>query len=246
MVLNDLALPAIRPMEDYGNIAQSLSVVEQLRAQRQADPELAQRTHDLRHWQAQRFRHTYADVLLDKLMGPAALFFLTELYCEQEFSQRDAQFAKIAKTLERLFPKTVVQTATLLATLHALSETLDACMALTWQALEPEQLTLDLPSYHYLWHILQDVPNYAAARQQQLDATHNLGLQLQRHTQVPGLRLMLKMMRAPAAAAGLQDLQRFLERGFDTFGQLGRAGQVPQFLATIDQRESAWLAQMAS
>jgi hypothetical protein len=179
------------------------------------------------------------------IWGPPRCFFLTELYSEQEFSQRDAQFARIAGAIERVFPQSVVQTATLLAKLHALSETLDACMALTWQAASEEQQVLDLPCYQKLWRSLLQVPGYAAARQQQLDATRDLGLQLQRHTQVPGLRLMLKMMRAPATAAGLQDLQRFLERGFDTFGQLGKAGKVPQFLATVAQRESAWLAVMA-
>jgi hypothetical protein len=245
MVLNTPALPAIRSLAGYGNIAQSLSIVEQLRKERQAQSALAQRTQALRHWQAKRFRQTYADILQDAHMGPAALFFLTELYSEQEFSQRDAQFARIAGALERMFPQSVVQTATLLAKLHALSETLDACMALSWQAASEEQQPLDLPCYQSLWRSLLEVPGYAAARQQQLDATHALGMQLQRHTQVPGLRLMLKMMRAPATAAGLQDLQRFLERGFDTFGQLGRAGKVPQFLATVAQRESDWLACMA-
>jgi hypothetical protein len=237
--------PAIRSLHAYGNIAESLSVVEQLRKQRHALPDLAARTQALRHWQAQRFRSTYADVLQDAQMGPAALFFLTELYSEQEFSQRDAQFARIAGAIERLFPQSVVQTATLLAKLHALSETLDACMAITWQSLHAEQLPLDTLSYQALWGSLLSMPGYASARQQQLDATQDLGLQLQRHTQVPGLRLMLKMMRAPATAAGLQDLQRFLERGFDTFGQLGKAGKVPQFLQTVAQRESAWLARMA-
>jgi hypothetical protein len=239
------SLPAIRSLEAYGNIAQSLSVVEHLRAQRPEQSDLAKRTQALRQWQAARFRNTYADILQDAHMGPAALFFLTELYSEQDFSRRDAQFARIAGAIERLFPQTVVQTATLLAKLHALSETLDACMAIQWQGTSAQQDALDLPCYQGLWQSLMSTPSYAAARQQQLDATQELGLQLQRHTQVPGLRLMLKMMRAPATAAGLQDLQRFLERGFDTFGQLGKAGKVPQFLQTVMQRETGWLAQMA-
>jgi hypothetical protein len=240
-----LSLPAIRSLEAYGNIAQSLSVVEHLRQQRPAQSDLAKRTQALRQWQAARFRNTYADILQDAHMGPAALFFLTELYSEQDFSRRDAQFARIAGAIERLFPQAVVQTATLLAKLHALSETLDACMAIQWQASSAQQNELDLPCYQGLWQSLMSTPSYAAARQQQLDATQELGLQLQRHTQVPGLRLMLKMMRAPATAAGLQDLQRFLERGFDTFGQLGKAGKVPQFLTTVSERENAWLSKMA-
>lgn len=240
------ALPKISSLEAYGSIAQSLAVVEQLRQQRQACSETAQRMQALRHWQSKRFRNTYADILQDAHMGPAALFFLTELYSEQDFSQRDAQFARIANAIERLFPQSVVQTATLLAKLHALSETLDTCMAIQWISICAEQNSLDLPLYKSLWQRLLAAPGYALARQQQLDAAQKLGLQLQRHTQVPGLRLMLKMMRAPATAAGLHDLQRFLERGFDTFGHLGKAGKVSQFLATVAQRESAWLAQMAA
>ena len=57
-----------------------------------------------------------------------------------------------------------------------------------------------------------------------------------------GLRLLLKMMRKPAQAAGLQALQRFLEAGFDTFAALGRQPEgVAQFLGLIERRESDWV-----
>jgi hypothetical protein len=244
-------LPDVKHLAAHGTIAQSLQVVEALREARAASPELALSTQVLRRWQSQRFRQTYADVLQDKQMGAAAVFFLTELYSDQEYSQRDAQFARIAGKLERLFPHSVVQTATLLAQLHALSESLDACMARTWMRASPtafEVLSFNEPAslnaYRQLWCALARHPGYTQARQEQLQATHDLGLQLERHTQVPGLRLLLKMMRAPAASAGLQDLQRFLESGFDTFGQLGRAGKVPLFLQTVVQRETAWIASM--
>ena len=239
-------LPTIKKLEDYGCIAQALGVVEQLREQRHANTDIAQRTQALRQWQAARFRNTYADVLRDTHMGPAALFFLTELYSEKEYSRRDAQFARIAGAIERLFPQSIVQTAVLLAKLHALSETLDACMALTWGAHFPQHQVLDLPTYKHLWQRLQSTFNYTPAREQQILAMQELGRQLERHTKVAGLRLMLKMMRGPATAAGLQDLQRFLECGFDTFGLLSKAGRLPQFLTTITERETAWLIQMSA
>lgn len=249
-------LPVVMPLTAYGSIAHSLVQVEALRSRRSASPELAQRTQQLRLWQSQRFRRSYADILQDAQMGPAALFFLTELYSDQEYSQRDAQFARIAGTLERLFPQSVVHTATLLAQLHALSETLDACMAMCWvhglrgnatclsDAL-PFDSPVGLTTYQQLWWSCLSHAGFQHAREEQLLATNELGRQLHKHTQVPGLRLMLKMMRAPASAAGLHDLQRFLERGFDTFGQLGRAGKVPMFLSTVTERESAWIAKMA-
>lgn len=250
-------LPEIVPLAAYGSIAQSLQRVEALRRLRAASPDLALRTQQLRRWQAQRFRRTYSDVLQDPQMGPAALFFLTELYSDQEYSQRDAQFARIAGTLERLFPQSVVHTATLLAQLHALSETLDACMSVCWlQALFDsvegcsDAMLFDEPSslstYQQLWQSCLAHPGFERGRLEQLQTTNELGIQLQKHTQVPGLRLMLKMMRAPASAAGLHDLQRFLECGFDTFGQLGRAGKVPLFLRTVTDRESAWIEKMAT
>jgi hypothetical protein len=49
-------------------------------------------------------------------------------------------------------------------------------------------------------------------RQRQLEAVVAIGAEMTRLTRLPGLRLMLKMMRAARpSAAGLSSLQRFLE-----------------------------------
>jgi hypothetical protein len=239
-------LPRIHALAAYDRIAPCLLIVEQLRVARQVHPELAVLTLSLKRWQAERFAHTYADVLQDPNMGPAAKFFLTELYSDKEYSQRDAQFARIAGTLERMFPQAVIHTATFLAQLHALSETLDANMASVWlHHAEHLPAQLDESTYRQLWQALMPLAGYAQARQAQIQAAQDLGQQLQRHTRLPGLRLMLRMMRAPATAAGLHQLQQFLECGFDTFAQLGKARKVENFLRIIDQREHAWLDKMA-
>jgi hypothetical protein len=71
----------------------------------------------------------------------------------------------------------------------------------------------------------------------------DIGEDMARLTRAPGLRLALKMMRGPASAAGLASLQRFLEAGFDTFGQLARQrGQVEAFLSIIRTRETELIA----
>ncbi len=84
-----------------------------------------------------------------------------------------------------------------------------------------------------------------AERAQQLALVQHLGAELAKLTRIPGLRTMLRVMRAPAAAAGLEQLQGFLELGFDTFAamQRSRAG-VTGFLAVIHERESAWVARL--
>jgi hypothetical protein len=46
------------------------------------------------------------------------------------------------------------------------------------------------------------------------------------------------MMRAPASAAGMSSLQRFLEAGFDTFGAMAKTrGGAEPFLSIIRERE---------
>jgi len=66
-----------------------------------------------------------------------------------------------------------------------------------------------------------------------------------RLTRMAGLRTLLKMMRAPAHAAGLGSLQHFLESGFDTFATMARRrGGAEGFLDTIRGREAKLIAML--
>ena len=77
------------------------------------------------------------------------------------------------------------------------------------------------------------------ARLSQLQTVLDLGNEMAKLTRTPGLRLMLRMMRGPASAAGLGALQRFLETGFDTFAALAKQpGGVKEFLGQIRTRET--------
>ena len=53
------------------------------------------------------------------------------------------------------------------------------------------------------------------------------------------MRSTLKLMRGPAQAAGLSELQKFLEAGFDAFGAMKGAGD---FLELVARRERALAA----
>lgn len=77
------------------------------------------------------------------------------------------------------------------------------------------------------------------SRERQLAVIQHMGLELQRLTRMKSLRLGLRMMRNPARLAGLEALQHFLESGFDAFACLGDA---KDFLSTIHERESHWVA----
>lgn len=212
-----------------------------LRTMTQGNDNLGGALRWAKDFQSRRFAATYADLLNSREFGPASRFFLVELYGDWDYAQRDAQFARIASALEKYFPSSVVATAVALAHLHLLTEEMD--MALAQASLAPDLRDEKDESLRYLeaWRRV----GRQADRTQQLDAVLNVGSELDRLTRIPGLRMMLRMMRGPAKAAGLDALQRFLEAGFDTFAELSKTQQLAtHFLETIDTRERSWIGKL--
>lgn len=206
-----------------------------LRQASQANPALGDAVAKIKQVQSRRFAGTYADLLAGGPFAAAAQFFLDELYSDKDFAERDAQFARMAGALERLFPDRVTETAVALAQLHALTEELDQAMALAWLA-QPDEDDSDAVRYTAAW---REVAR-RGDREEQLRVVLDIGEHMARFTRTAGLRMMLRMMRGPAAAAGLGALQRFLESGFDTFAAMARRREAAEeFLGTIGARESA-------
>ena len=221
-------------MEAARTIRESVNAVSRLREAVASDAGLRQALHDIKGLQSRRFSGTYADLLRSPEYARAAAFFLDELYGEKDYEQRDLQFARIAGAIEKFFPEQVALTAASLAHLHALTEDLDLQMARIWRT-EPGGAATTA-RYATVWRQV----GQRAERQQQLQSVVALGQELARLTRSPGLRTMLRMMRKPASAAGLGELQSFLERGFDTFASMARRpGAVEHFLQTVAQREAA-------
>lgn len=213
-------------------ILHHLDTVAALRAARTGDAGLATWLHALKAYQSRRFAHTYQDLLLLPRYRAATRFFLTELYGPQEFAQRDAQFSRVVPALVRLFPVEVVATVAQLGELHALSETLDDACARHLQRQHPAGAGLDAARYVGAWQAI----GRPEAREQQIALTLSIGLALDGFTRSRLLRTSLRVMRRPAQAAGLADLQRFLEAGFDAFAAMkGAAG----FLGWVGERERA-------
>ena len=108
-------------------------------------------------------------------------------------------------------------------------------MGLVWQkASMPENAS---PAERYLeaWRKV----GHQNDRGRQLATVLTIGRDLARLTRLPGLRLVLRMMRKPAHAAGLGSLQEFLESGFDTFaGMSHQTRGVETFLSVIEEREA--------
>ncbi len=227
-------------MEAAESIRSALERVNQMRRLCEAEPALAEARSAVKQVQAQRFAGSYADMLAGGPYQDAARFFLEELYGDHDFAERDAQFARIAKVLQRVFPAAVVKIAQSLAELHALSEDLDLAMARQWRAAASaagkDDGTDVAQRYVQVWRAV----GRQSDRFLQIHGVIAIGRELDRLVRLPGLRMMLKMMRKPAELAGLSALQHFLETGFDTFAAIqgikGRGAE--EFLRTIEAHEA--------
>ena len=231
----------------------ALQTVHMLRAMQNHHADLKVVVRSVKRVQCRRFERSYTDMLTHSDWAAAARFFLEELYADRDFSLRDAQFERIAPRIEQFFPSSVAAIATLLAQLHALSEQLDHAVAIMIsRQIAMNSVALDdLPvcaidqfsSAHYVhaWRLV----GHAEARQSQLQMVLELGRGLARITRMPGLHMMLRLMRKPARGAGLEQLQHFLEHGLEIFSKLQTSSAgVTLFLHHIEQRETAWIARL--
>ena len=213
----------------------ALEEVARLRRLRAFDAPLSKANSAIKQFQARRFQATYPDLLHSPRYKASASFFLYELYSDKDYADRDQQFARIASTIARLFPQAVVNTAAALAEVHALTERLDDAMARQYLVLQTSEPGMsETALYIACWRLAANTET----RLQQLNVVLALGQSLNDLTRKPGLRMLLKMMRGPAAAAGLGSLQKFLETGFDAFQTMRGADE---FLKLIALREKDWI-----
>lgn len=227
-------------MDAVHTIREAVARVANLRALTAASPVHRDAIKAVKGFQARRFSGTYWDLLVSAEFAGAARFFLEELYSDKDYSLRDAQFARIAGGLQRFFPAQVVATAVSLAQLHVLTEELDYEMAVAWITDDADPSIPGNAALRYVraWKSVAR----RGDRNRQLDEVLAVGQELDRLTHTRGLRLMLKLMRRPAMAAGVGALQSFLEAGFDTFADMAAKGErANAFLSLIRTRESQWI-----
>lgn len=192
------------------------------------------RLKELKRWQSKRLVQTYADLAEQPRYRDATRFFLNDLYGPKDFSKRDEAMMRTLPAMSRLLPKSAVETATLAIELEALSEELDHRVA---AEIAPGPITEE---------------SYAEAnrractldeRLRQIELVEAVGTRLDSLVRKPLVGRTLQLMRHPARAAGLSDLQDFLERGFGAFRAMRGAGE---FLAALRERETAIVSEMFS
>ncbi len=185
---------------------------------------------ELRRWQAARLERSFGHFLADPKRRGAAMFFLTDVYGDQDFSRRDANVAKVVPMMQRLLPAAVLETVADAIELGTLTHALDLRMAEALETLAPRRKRLDEALYAQAYRQV----GHSRLRGHQIDLIAQLGVGLAKAVKMPGVLTLLKLSRGPARATGLGELQGFLERGFAAFSALGDG---KAFVGDIEQAE---------
>lgn len=185
----------------------------------------------LRRFQSQRLARTHADLLAGPRYGPAARFFLSDVYAPRDFSQRDADMQRFYDGVRRVLPERAVAVLADVVQLSALTNDLDARLShvlvndlQATEAITPEQ-------YAAAYRICD---NYDE-RLRQIVLIEEIGRGIDRMIKIPFIAIALRLAHAPAVLAGWAELQGYLERGFSAFKHMKGADD---FLNAIVGRET--------
>jgi hypothetical protein len=204
-----------------------LDLSAELQGSAKANPDVEAARERLRAWQAVRLARTHADLLASPRMGPAATFFLTDLYGSTDLSKLAADVKRIVPVMTKFLPVAALETVADAIELQALSEELDIGMV---KALGSRIRNLDATAYGRAYRKV----DRRGDRERQIALIRDVGQALGRLINQPLVTSALGLMRKPAQLAGLGELQSFLERGHDAFRKMG---DTKKFLGLIVSRE---------
>lgn len=186
---------------------------------------------ELQRWQAARLRETFADFLASKRERLAAEFFLSDLYGDFDVSARDHDIERVLPVMRRVLPEKLLAAAADAIELSVLSHAFDLRVAAALAA-DGEDGPIAVPRYGRAYR----AAGLPRLRRHQVGLIERVGVSLDSTVSRPLIGHLLRMSRMPARAAGLSELQSFLERGFAAFRALGGSGP---FVAEIARRERA-------
>lgn len=220
-----------------------LERARELRRQVVTGPGLAAQQATLSRWQSERLASTYADLASQRRYRMAIEFFLSDLYGTKDFAQRDADLLRIYPILIRVLSENALESMATAVELHALSQELDSELLQVLRngrvdiGKNPDRLDRALYARAY-----RRCDNYDQ-RVRQIELIQETGRLLDEVVHHPLIMVSARIVRAPAHAAGLGELQDFIERGMRAFKRMKGA---THFLQTIRDREYFVLDQIYS
>jgi hypothetical protein len=197
-----------------------------------ADNGLTQVVHNLQSWQTQRLLASHDDLWQTKRFKPAMQFFIDELYGPKDFSQRDAELAKIVPKMAKVLPEKGLVSLEAALRLNSLSLQLDLALI--------DQLKDDALNSDTYFRAYRACDNQSQ-RGEQIQLLEDLGLDLAQVVKITGISTILMLSRKPAQVAGVSSLHEFLENGFKAFKKLGK---VEDFINPIVSKERLMMVQL--
>lgn len=195
---------------------------------------LSQAIHTLQDWQCRRLWATHQHLANKPQYRDAMAFFVDELYGPKDFSQRDADLARVIPMLVKVLPEKAIDTLDSALALNALSYELDMAMV---QALNGRSLNRQ----HYAQAYVE--VGRERDRQTQIEGIRALGERLNDVIQIRGVGMIIRFARKPAELAGLLSLHEFLEQGYLAFKGLGK---IDGFITPIVETETAIMHKLLS
>lgn len=189
---------------------------------------------DLQDWQCRRLWTTHQQLSQRPHYHDAMAFFVDELYGPKDFSQRDADLARVIPMLVKVLPDKAIAALDSALYLNALSYDLDMAMV---QALEGR--TLNRQHYAQAYYQVGREPD----RQCQIDGIRELGERLNEVIHIRGVGMIIRFARKPAELAGLLSLHEFLEQGYLAFKGLGK---IEGFITPVVETETAIMHKLLS
>lgn len=220
-------------MEPSQRLRAGAAEVAALRTLEGIDAATRARRDELRAFQARRLAFTHADLLESPRYRAATRFFLDELYGVKDFSQRDAELARVIPTLTRFLPEAALETIADAVELDALSERLDLATA---KALVADPAIRGRPIDDEAYARAFRAAGSRTDRERQVELVEHIGRALDRLVRHPLLGGLLGAMEGPARLAGLAAMHEFLASGFRAFKAMKGSDA---FMKTVIDRETA-------
>ena len=230
----DSTRPHEPPVPTAGDAARLVTHLAQARPGHRRVVEARELTAEialLRRFQSQRLAQTHADLLASPRFGPAAQFFLTDVYGPRDFSQRDADLQRFYDGVRRVLPERAVAVLADVVNLSALTNELDDRLihALVDDLHVTDTITLE--QYAAAYRLCDNHDE----RLRQLQLIEEIGRGIDRMVRIPFIAIALRLAHAPAVLAGWAELQEYLERGFSAFKHMKGADE---FMNAIIGRET--------
>lgn len=192
----------------------------------------------LAQWQSERLKHSHRDLYYNPQYQQGLSFLFTELYADNDFSDRDRDLERIFPKMIKLLPASILETVSLLVELNMLTQLLDQELAnMIFNVLEHKHI--NEANYCEAYRLCDNQQK----RAYQIHLTSDLGKKLDKYARSQVILFSLKVSRGAAERAGLGALHRFLREGFAAFHSM----QDIDFLMTrIACRENDFLRRIIS